>query len=106
MFARRHRFGVGVAAGLIMLLLGFALTMGLQAQRIARERDRANREAEVSRRVKEFLTGLFQISDPSEARGSTITARELLDRGATRVETALQDQPSDQTQVMQPIGGV
>ena len=103
-FARRHRFGVGVAAGLIVLLLGFALTMGLQAQRIARERDRANREAEVSRRVKEFLTGLFQISDPSEARGSTITAREILDKGAAQIDTALQNQPEIQAQLMQTMG--
>ncbi|HMC60946.1 MAG TPA: serine/threonine-protein kinase, partial [Candidatus Solibacter sp.] len=46
-FARRHRAGVGVAAGVFLLLLGFAITMTVQARRIARERDRANREAEV-----------------------------------------------------------
>jgi eukaryotic-like serine/threonine-protein kinase len=105
-FARRHRFGVSVAAGLLALLLAFAVTMTVQAQRIARERDRANREAEVSRRVKEFMTGLFQISDPSEARGSTITAREILDRGAKQIGTELRGQPRTESELMDTMGRV
>ena len=44
-FVRRHRFGVAAAATLVLLLVAFAVTMAVQAQRIARERDRANREA-------------------------------------------------------------
>jgi non-specific serine/threonine protein kinase/serine/threonine-protein kinase len=63
-FARRHRAGVGVATGVLLLLLGFAITMTVQTRRIARERDRASQEAEVSRRVQDFLTGLFQVSSP------------------------------------------
>jgi eukaryotic-like serine/threonine-protein kinase len=105
-FARRHRFGVSVAAGLVALLVGFAVTMTVEAQRIARERDRANREAEVSRRVKEFMTGLFQISDPSEARGSTITAREILDKGAKQIDTELRGQPQTEAELMDTMGRV
>src|SRR5205823_5807933 len=92
-FVRRHRSGVAVAAGVMLLLLGFAITMTVQAQRIARERDRASREAEVSGRVKDFLTGLFKVSDPNEARGNSITAREILDRGAKQIDTELSAQP-------------
>jgi eukaryotic-like serine/threonine-protein kinase len=44
-FVRRHRVGVAAAAGTLTLLIAFAVTMAFQAQRIARERDRANREA-------------------------------------------------------------
>jgi eukaryotic-like serine/threonine-protein kinase len=43
-YVRRHRLGVGVSAGVLVLLVAFALAMGLQARRIARERDRANAE--------------------------------------------------------------
>src|SRR5207248_670518 len=70
------------------------------------ERDRANREAEVSRQVKDFLTGLFQVSNPNEARGNSITAREILDKGAKQIDTALQNQPEVQAQLMQTIGRV
>jgi len=105
-FARRHRAAVGVAAGVLLLLLAFAITMGVQARRIARERDRANQEAEVSRRVQEFLTGLFQVSSPNEARGSSITAREILDKGATRIDAELGAQPEVQAQLMHTMGSV
>jgi non-specific serine/threonine protein kinase/serine/threonine-protein kinase len=105
-FVRRHRTGVGVAAGVLLLLLGFAITMTVQARRIARERDRANREAEVSRRVRDFLTGLFQVSAPSEARGNSITAREILDKGAKQIDTELSTQPEIQAQLMATMGNV
>jgi len=97
---------VSVAAGLLALLVGFAVSMTVEAQRIARERDRANREAEVSRRVKEFMTGLFQISNPTEARGNTITAREILDRGAKQIDTELRGQPQTEAELMDTMGRV
>ena len=39
-YIRRHRLGVAVAASAVVLLIGFAAAMGVQARRIARERDR------------------------------------------------------------------
>jgi eukaryotic-like serine/threonine-protein kinase len=105
-FARRHRAGVGVAVGVLLLLLTFAVTMAVQAQRIARERDRANQEAEGSLRVQDFLTALFQVSSPNEARGSSITAREILDKGAKRIETELSARPEIQARLMHTMGGV
>ena len=75
-FIRRHRVGVSFAAVLFLVLVGFAVTMTVQAGRIARERDRANdevdranREAETANRVSEFMVRLFEIPDPGEARG-------------------------------------
>jgi non-specific serine/threonine protein kinase/serine/threonine-protein kinase len=105
-FARRHRFGASVAAVIFLLLVTFAVTVSIEARRIAQERDRANHEAAVSLRVKEFLTGLFQVSNPSEARGNSITAREILDRGAKRIDTELRDQPALQAEMMHTIGSV
>jgi non-specific serine/threonine protein kinase/serine/threonine-protein kinase len=75
-FVRRHRFGVAAAAAAVVLLIGFAAAMAVQARRIAIERDRANRQAEAAQRVAEFMKGMFKVSDPSEARGNSITARE------------------------------
>ncbi len=105
-FVRRHRVGVGVAAALAALLVAFSATTAVQARRIARERDRANQEAETSRRISDFLTGLFQVSDPSEARGNSVTAREILDKGAGKIGAELGDQPAIQARLMDTIGTV
>ena len=78
---KRHRFAVAAAASAAVLSIGFAAAMGVQAQRIAKERDRANRQAKAAQRVANFMKGMLKVSDPSEARGNSITAREILDNG-------------------------
>jgi eukaryotic-like serine/threonine-protein kinase len=98
-FVRRHKVGVGIAATFLLLLIGVAVMETVQAARISRERDRANR-------VTEFLVKLFEVSDPSESRGSTVTARELLDQGAIRVRQELKGQPEAQAALMNTMGRV
>jgi non-specific serine/threonine protein kinase/serine/threonine-protein kinase len=105
-FVRRHRGGVAAAATLVTLLGVFAVVMTIQAGRIARERDRANQEAATARQVSDFLAGLFKVSDPSEARGNTLTAREILARGTAQVEGSLKDQPQVQARLQATIGTV
>jgi len=105
-FVRRHRFGVGVAAAALLLLVTFAITMALQARRIAKERDRANREAETSKRVSEFMTNMFKVSDPGQARGNSVTAREILDKASKEIRAGLSTDPEVQAQMMHVMGGV
>jgi serine/threonine protein kinase len=92
-FIRRHRFGVGVAAASVVLLIGFATTMTVQARRIAKERDRANR-------IADFMTQMFAVSDPSEALGNAITARTILDTASNEVQVGLAKDPEVQSELM------
>jgi len=103
-FVRRHRFGVAAAATLVLLLAAFAVTMAVQARRIALERDRANREAETARQVSSFLVGLFEVAKPSEAAANSVTVREILDKGAARIQTDLRGQPAVQATLMSTMG--
>lgn len=105
-FVRRHRLGVAFGAGLVVLLLAFAVAMAAQADRIARERDRANREALAATEVSQYLTNLFRVADPSRARGNTITAREILDKGARDIDQSLADQPEVKARLLSTIGEV
>ena len=106
LLVRRHKAGFAAAAALLVGLVATAVTMSVQARRIAAERDRANREATTARAVSDFLTGLFKVSDPGEARGSVITAREILDQGAARIERELAGQPEVQGGLMLTLGKV
>ncbi len=71
-----------------------------------RRRKRAEIERSRAERVSEFLVDIFQRSDPSEARGADITAREILERGARRVDTELQKEPHTQATLMDAMGRV
>ena len=44
--------------------------------------------------------------DPGEARGNSITARELLDVGAEKIEDMLTEQPETRAELMATMGGV
>lgn len=92
-YVRRHRIGVGVTAGLFLLLAGFAVMQAIQVRRITRERDRADR-------VTEYMASMFKVSDPGEARGNTITAREVLDKASRDIDSGLTQDPELQAQMM------
>ncbi len=105
-FVRRHRFGVSAAAAGVFFLLSFAIAMAVQTRRISAERDRANREAETFQQVSQFMTGMFKVSDPGQARGNSITAREILDKASRDIGTGLAGKPEVQAQMMDVMGGV
>jgi eukaryotic-like serine/threonine-protein kinase len=98
-YVQRHRAMVAAAAALVLLVAGFAITEFLQARRIARERDRANMEAATAKETADFLVRLFEVSDPNEARGKSITALEILDRASGRIETELGHEPAVQARL-------
>jgi len=92
-YLRRHRVAVTVATALVLLLAAFSIVQAVQLRRITRERDRATR-------ITDFMTGMFKISDPSEARGNTITAREILDKASKDIKAGLAKDPEVQSQMM------
>src|SRR5262249_42204308 len=87
-------------------LVAFGTTMAVQARRIANERDRANREAEASKRVSEFMANMFKVFDPSEARGNSVTAREILDRASHEIDPGLAKDPALRARMMHLMGTV
>ncbi|MCP3983042.1 MAG: serine/threonine protein kinase [bacterium] len=105
-FVRRHRLGV-IAASMVLLALlvgATATTFGMLRAQSAEAG--ARRDAATAEQVSGFLVGLFQVSDPSRARGNTITAREILDQGAGRIRDELIEQPEVQARMMATIGAV
>jgi len=100
-YTRRHRVAVVVAAGLLLLLAAFSVLQAVQLRRTTQERDRATRERDRATRITDFMTGMFKISDPSEARGNTITAREILDKSSKDIKTGLAKDPEVQAQMME-----
>jgi tetratricopeptide (TPR) repeat protein len=76
----------------------------VQARRIALERNRANQEAETARQVSSFLVSLFEASKPGTRSPDSLTARELLDAGAERVDRELGDQPLVRATLHMTIG--
>ncbi len=105
-FVGRHKAGVAAAAMVAVALIAGAVSATIGMVRATRAEAVARTEAETSRQVSDFLVALFEVSDPDEARGNSITAREILDQGADRVTTDLNDQPLIQARLLLTIGDV
>lgn len=103
-FMRRNRLVVVAGSVAILAIVAGAVTATLGYVRASEAELIARQEAETASRVSEFLIELFEVSDPSEARGNSITAREVLDRGAERIRTELASEPEVQAALMGTIG--
>jgi eukaryotic-like serine/threonine-protein kinase len=98
-FVGRNRFGVA-ATGLILASLAGGLTVAV------RQRDLAKLEAAREQQVSSFLRGLFESSFPRKAQGENLTAQDLLDVGAARVDRELAAQPEVQASMLSLLGSV
>jgi serine/threonine protein kinase len=105
-YVQRHRVGVGVAVGAAALLVAFAVAQTVQLRRTTLERDRAARERDRANRITDFMADMFKLSDPSEARGKTVTAREILDKASNDIDTGLAKDPDLQAQMMHVMATV
>jgi tetratricopeptide (TPR) repeat protein len=106
---RRQRRLVAIASAAtvgMVIAIGLATVAFIARAEADRQRVRAEIEAETARQTTSFMIDLFKVSDPSEARGNTITAREILDKGAQKVEAELSDQPAIQAALMDTMGSV
>ncbi len=105
-FIRRNRAAV--------LFVGLALAIFVAQQfRVISERDIAELERDATaqerdklQQTKEFLVGIFEISEPGPEQGNSITARELLDRGLEDIEESLEGQPEIKSELMTTMGVV
>lgn len=106
---RRHRRMMLVTAAAItgMVITSSLATYALIARATAqRQTARAEAEAATALQTTNFLVDLFRVSDPGEARGNQVTAREVLDKGAARIAIELADQPAVQARLMDTVGTV
>jgi serine/threonine protein kinase len=103
-FVRRHAFGVSAGAVFAAFIIAFAITMSVQRQRVAAERDRAEQESARAETVSDFMLDVFAASEPFTSAGREITARELLDRAGSRIRGDLTQAPEVRARLLEAIG--
>ncbi len=84
-------------------LAGVAL---VSRQEAIEQRDLARRKTLTAERTVDFVKSMFALADPSEARGTTVTAREILDLGAQRIDFELTAEPSVKAELGTTLGEV
>jgi tetratricopeptide (TPR) repeat protein len=88
-----------------------AIVLSVQANRLKEQRDIANQqrdkatqESQRAETVSNFMLDVFTAADPFQSQDKQVTAKELLDKAANKIETSLNDQPEVKTQLLEAIG--
>ncbi len=105
---RRRRLYKAVAsvAVVALVVVSFFAFWAVRAQKRA-ERARQSTEAVLDYMVSLFdLIDPFAISDPDEERAETVTALEILDWGAERLQSELGEQPEARVRLLTTLGGI
>ncbi len=109
--ARRHPVWVALIAAATLFSVAGVVFLGFHADRLQKERSRALAAEQLARQEEQaasgiagFLEGLFTEIDPEQGAGGEVTARQLLDDGAERLEVELADQPLVRGRLLRIMG--
>ncbi|MET0620340.1 MAG: serine/threonine-protein kinase [Thermoanaerobaculia bacterium] len=105
-FVRRNRVGVAAAVLVLASLVAGLAAAAWQAKRAEASAKTAAAAARRAEAVKEFLIGLFEVADPEQASGGSVTASELLDQAGKRLQTELASEPDIQADLLEAIARI
>ncbi|MEO5561062.1 MAG: serine/threonine-protein kinase, partial [Dokdonella sp.] len=100
-FVGRNRAGVAAASAVVIALVAATAISLHQACVAQRQAQRADAE-------KSFVLGILDANDPNDTqgKGETLTARQILDRAAARLDKDLADQPDVRALLKNEIGNL
>ena len=105
-FVRRNRVGVAAAVLVVTSLVTGLAVAAWQAERARAHAVSAAAAARRAEAVKEFLIGLFEVADPEQASGGSVTASELLDQAGKRLQSELESEPDVQADLLEAVARI
>ena len=107
--ARRQRrllAATAILGSALILMTALAVYAWIARNEAIAQRDIARSKTLTAERTVDFVKSMFAVADPSEAKGDTITAREILDRGAVRIDRELTNEPATRAELETTLGEV
>jgi non-specific serine/threonine protein kinase/serine/threonine-protein kinase len=111
-FVARHKLGVAATALIAVAVLGglaiatTGLVRALRAEAQASDAaQQARDEARAAEEAVEYLVDLFRVSDYRESPRGELTARDILDAGADRIENEFAERPVVRARLLHAMGG-
>ena len=99
----RHRFASWMSLGVLVLLIGVAVMLAVQADKVRRARDRAEQEAARATAINEFLQKTFGAADPWQRGARGVSLVDALKQAEGQVQGTFKGQPAVQADVLETI---
>jgi serine/threonine protein kinase/predicted negative regulator of RcsB-dependent stress response len=106
LFRRNRVASAAVLASIVLLLFiaAFAITVAVHAQRIAAERDEAERARQRAERFSNVVQNAFAMADPFHGLANDVSGLLLLKQAAKSIDDELRDQPGPRARLLQQVG--
>jgi eukaryotic-like serine/threonine-protein kinase len=104
-YVLRNPFEITAMLLISLLVVGYLITITWHSQKTHEALAHAEREADKSAQVVEFMLGMFRAGDPRANPGDSVTAGELLERGLSEANR-LDNSPELQANMFNVIGKV
>lgn len=101
---RRYWLAAGVSLLFVAGLLAALAAVSLAERRAARERDIAQVEAARSKAVRDYLAHMFRDASQQARLGTALTAKQVLDQAAARVDASFAADPATAADVLKALG--
>ena len=102
-FVGRHAAGVAVTAVAAVALIAITALTLVQSRRVAAESARVTRERDKLLEVRGFLMEMFGASGADQAVGDTVTARQLLDLQASKLDELYGARPELKAEMLEVL---
>jgi tetratricopeptide (TPR) repeat protein len=101
---RRYWVGASVSLVFVMGLLVALAAVSMAERKAARERDIAQVEASRSKAVRDYLAHMFRDATQQARAGAPLTAKQVLDQAAARVDAGFAADPATGAEVLKALG--
>jgi serine/threonine protein kinase/tetratricopeptide (TPR) repeat protein len=103
-FIRRHRYGAGISGAVMILAIGFVISLVHERTASDMAREKAERESAKAKAVTEFLRTTLGSADPYEGTGRNVTVLRALDQAVVKLDESFEQQPETKAAVQYTIG--
>jgi len=105
-YVRRNRGLLAAATILVGVLIAYVYNQSRHAANLAQALEKARVAQRNTDEAFDYLAKLFRVPDPLEGLGGSLTAREILDRGAVQIFENLDQQPASKMKLISVMGEV
>ncbi len=99
----RHRLASWMSLGVLALLIGVAVMLAVQAEKVRLARDRAEQEAARATAINQFLQRTFGAADPWQRGARGVSLVDALKQAEGQVHGAFAGQPAAEADVLETI---
>lgn len=105
-FLRRHPFAITAATVALAVIAVSTWRLAAERDRALQAEAKAQRESATSRHILDYLVSLFDAAAPDNAGNTSLSPKQLIDRGQADIDTRLADEPEQRARLLAAFGRI